>query len=139
MIENLKKLPEHNLSPLVNNTQAATELVGVFLLEEKGRQHLTPLPSLISRPNYSKTIAYSLWLIEILCGLLTHTLCMILLSVDTYFLQHAEYLYFTSTVFFFSVVLPNLTILVCRVVSCQHISLIHTHTQTYGKTQSHIY
>lgn len=27
MIENLKQLPEQNSSPLVNNTQAATELV----------------------------------------------------------------------------------------------------------------
>lgn len=35
MIENLKKLPEQNSSPLVNNTQAATELVFFFASREK--------------------------------------------------------------------------------------------------------
>lgn len=35
-IENFKKLLEQNSSPLVNNTQAGTELV-FFLLQEKSR------------------------------------------------------------------------------------------------------
>lgn len=35
-IENFKKLPKQNSSPLVNTTQAATELV-FFLLQEKSR------------------------------------------------------------------------------------------------------
>lgn len=34
MIENLKQLPEQNSSPLVNSTQAATELV-LFCLKRK--------------------------------------------------------------------------------------------------------
>lgn len=87
---------------------------------------MTPLPSFISRPYFFKDNSLQ-FMVSRNFVWVAQNLCMILLSLDTHFLHHAEHVYFTRSFFFFIWVLPSLTILVCRLVSCQHISLIHAH------------
>lgn len=109
MIENLKKLPEQNSSPLVNDTQAATELV-FFCLKRKAGSIWHLCHHWWVDHTVSKTIAYNLWLAEILCVLLKICVwfCCLLKPISFSMLNIS----ILQEVYFLSVVLPSSTILV---------------------------